>query len=266
MGNISSYITSDLNIKYKKYGWVRDLPDARDVYCKPNFTNVTSSIIDLRDHCPGIYNQGKLGSCTANAIAAAYEYDEIKQNINNLFIPSRLFIYYNERCIEHTEEYDSGARIRDGVKTVASIGVCPETDWPYNTSMFSTKPYDKCYTVAARNKSRQYKRISHDINHLKACLSEGIPVIFGFAVYKSFEDDDIAKTGIMKMPGKTEPMLGGHAVLLVGYNDDKETCIVRNSWGVEWGDKGYFYMPYEFITNKDMCSDFWIIETVEDSP
>ena len=120
MGNQISYISSLYNSShtYKKYGWRRDKLDIRDHTKKiPVFITHDHSV-DLRDKCPGIYNQCELGSCTANAIAAAYEFDEIKQNEELLFIPSRLFIYYNEREMEDTTNMDSGAEIRDGIKSI----------------------------------------------------------------------------------------------------------------------------------------------------
>jgi C1A family cysteine protease len=95
---------------------------------------------------------------------------------------------------------------------------------------------------------------------MKACLASGYPFIFGFTVYDSFESDAVAKTGIVPMPSKTELVLGGHAVMAVGYDDSKKWFIVRNSWGEDWGDKGYFYIPYDYLTNKNLASDFWTIK------
>jgi C1A family cysteine protease len=264
MGNITSYIQTEPTNNYRKYGWTRDIPDHRDKYRIPVLNKLESSV-DLRDKCPGIYNQGKLGSCTANAIAAAYEYEEIQRNEANFFIPSRLFIYYNERAIENTINYDSGAQIRDGIKSIRKLGVCPETDWPYDITRFTDKPLNKCYTIATRHRSIQYERIEQDINHIKSCLLAGVPFVFGFAVYDSFENPEVSNTGIMPLPSQNEKVLGGHAVLAVGYNDKTKVIIVRNSWGIEWGDLGYFYMPYAFITNPNMCSDFWAIQQVDTS-
>ena len=268
MGNILSYfVGNEIDINFKKYGWRPDTPDHRDLYLVPDNLHKIDDVlqVDLRNLCPGIYNQGKLGSCTANAIAGMYEFDEIKQDENNLFIPSRLFIYYNERNMEDTINYDSGAQIRDGIKSVSKLGVCPETMWPYDISKFTEKPSDECYNEAKKNTAIKYHRVLQDLSHLKGCLNNGLPFVFGFAVYESFESEEVAKTGIMKMPTKDEKCLGGHAIMAVGYDDDKKVFIIRNSWGVEWGDKGYFYMPYEFILNKDLCSDFWVIQTIRDS-
>src|SRR6202171_276947 len=126
--------------KIARYGWIPDQPDARDhLYAAPAvFLAALPPSADLRRRWPAVYNQGHLGSCTANAIAAAIEVDRIKQKISD-FVPSRLFIYYNERVIEGTVRSDSGAMIRDGIKSVASLGVCPEPEWPYRISEFAGK-------------------------------------------------------------------------------------------------------------------------------
>jgi len=273
MGNYLYYFQNEKyeneneNENTNKYGWVRDSLDHRDVkliYKKkhPNF-NMKNNV-DLRHLCPGIYNQGKLGSCTANAIAAAYEFNEIVDNEKNLFIPSRLFIYYNERQIENTVNNDSGAMIRDGIKSITKKGVCPETMWPYDIQKFKIKPNEECYKNALNHKCIQYKKLNQNLNQLKNALLFGKPFVFGFSVFESFESKEIAQTGVMSMPDKDDKLLGGHAVMCVGFSDSKEFFIIRNSWGENWGDKGYFYMPYEFITNKDLCSDFWIIEKIKD--
>jgi len=259
---LSSY---DLEEKhFRKYGWKVDTPDQRDHKYKLKKEYVYSKV-DLRSKCPGIYNQGKLGSCTANAIAAAYEFNEIKEDECNIFVPSRLFIYYNEREMENSINYDSGANIRDGIKSVNKQGVCPENLWPYDISKFKNKPYDICYDDAKKHKSVRYKRIKQDIHHMKDCLSSGLPFVFGFGVYESFETKEVAESGIMPIPKKNEKLLGGHAIMAVGYNDEKEHFIIRNSWGIDWGDRGYFYMPYSFIQDVNMCSDFWCIEKVSDN-
>ena len=245
----------------KKYGWIKDKEDNRDIYKNFNkFNNFNN--IDLRINMPNIYTQGSLGSCTANAIAGAYEYIQIIQKNKSIFTPSRLFIYYNERNIENTINLDSGAQIRDGIKTLNKIGIIPECDWPYDISKFKVKPNDKLYIEANKFKTKKYKKILQDLNHLKQALNDGYPIIFGFKVYESFESKQIKNTGEMIIPKKNEKILGGHAVLAVGYIEDKKVFIIRNSWGEQWGDKGYFYMPYSYILNKKLANDMWIIDHV----
>ncbi len=245
------------------FGWLPDLPDHRDLlYTAPMMVMRTlPKNVDLRSNCPEVYTQGILGSCTANALAAAFQFEQKKQLIPN-FIPSRLFIYYNERVLLNTINSDSGAFLRDGIKTINAQGVCPENDWPYLVDQFSVKPPEVLYEKAATNQVLSYMRLNNtNINLLQSCLAQGFPFVFGFSVYESFKSID--KNGIMPMPTFSEQRLGGHAVMAVGYNDEKQYFIVRNSWGINWGDNGYFYMPYTYITDRNRSIDFWTIRLVE---
>lgn len=250
------------------YGWRRDLPDKRDsmveygVIKNVEIDKVQNTGIDLRSNCPPVYNQGKLGSCTANGIAAVYQFDEMKQNKNIDFMPSRLFIYYNERKMEGTINSDSGASIRDGIKSINKVGVCSEDEWPYDIYEFKEQPSDECYKDATKNRSLKYQRVKQDENQLKESLKAGYPVVFGFSVYESFESNTVKETGIIPIPEKDEKLMGGHCVVLVGYDDNNKKWIVRNSWGEEWGDKGYCYFPYNYITDKDLASDFWQVSKI----
>jgi C1A family cysteine protease len=212
-----------------------------------------------------VYNQGQLGSCTANAIAGAIQFEEMKQKIPAL-MPSRLFIYYNERVIEHTVGTDSGATLRDGLKTVAKRGFCSQAVWPYLIKKFTQQPPPRCYERASRHKVRTYMRLSQDLNTMKGCLASGHPFVFGFTVYAGFESPMVAKTGIVPMPKSNGHVLGGHAVLAVGYNDANRRFIVRNSWGADWGRRGYFVIPYEYLLSPDLSNDFWTVRSVVFSP
>jgi C1A family cysteine protease len=219
---------------------------------------------------PPVYDQGQLGSCTANAIGAAMEYERDRQGGSD-FMPSRLFIYYNERAVEGTVGSDSGAQIRDGIKVVNANGVCPETMWPYDISTFTIKPPKRCYVAAHTDVAVQYEAIQ-TLGDLKNAIAAQLAVVFGFTVYESFESQAVAQTGNIPMPQKGEKTVGGHAVLAVGYSDQDGHVIVRNSWGSTWGAAGYFYMPYEYMTGPGapsdassvngayLASDFWSIE------
>ena len=267
-----------------RYGWRPDLPDRRDLlYAAPHAVALAlPPSVDLRPGCPPVYDQGQLGSCTANAIAGAFEFDQIKEKLPD-FTPSRLFIYYNERVIEHDVQSDSGAQIRDGIKSVASQGVCPETfpnglglpaadTWPYSdqntdpdpcpTCPYAKKPSPSCYAAAKKHTVKLYQRLTPVLNTLKGCLASGYPFVFGFTVYESFESPQVAQTGIVPMPGPTEKVVGGHAVVAVGYDDTKQQFIVRNSWADTWGIKGYCLMPYAYLTDSNLADDFWTIRTV----
>ena len=245
-----------------KFGWKRDLPDHRDYKFKVTAPVELPPLVDLRAQCPPVYDQGELGSCTAQALAGAYQFEEMKQGKEN-FIPSRLFIYYNEREMEGTVNEDNGAVIRDGIKTLVDKGVCPETMWPYNPGKFAKKPCPPCYTAALDNQVLQYLRISpHNLYDVKQCLALGFPFTFGFTVYNSMMTDTVARTGVVPMPSPNDSVMGGHAVLCVGYDDSKQALIVRNSWG-NWGLAGYFYLPYGFVENENMSADYWTIRLVE---
>lgn len=250
--------------KISRFGWLPDLPDQRDmIYAAPRpLLRKLPSKIDLRDQCAPVYDQGQLGSCTANAIGAAFEFTVKKEKGKN-FAPSRLFIYYNERVIEHTVNSDSGAMIRDGIKSVHKQGVCPENMWPYDVNKFINKPLQSCYTYALKHQVTSYHRVTRTINQMKACLADGYPFVFGFSVYESFEGDEVAKTGKLNLPKKGEAQVGGHAVMAVGYIESSKRFIVRNSWGATWGMAGYFTMPYDYLLEDNLSDDFWTIRCVE---
>lgn len=257
-------------MKIARYGWIPDIPDHRDqVYAAPlAHLQTLPAHVDLRPQCPKeLYDQGQLGSCTANAIAAAIELDLKKQHAAAVFTPSRLFIYYNERAIEHTVGTDSGAQIRDGVKSVSKLGAPPETAWPYsdkNPGPYQEKPPAAVYTAAEKYKVTTYQRVARSLPQMKGCLASGYPFVFGFTVYSSFESSEVAKTGDAPMPGTGEEVLGGHAVLAVGYDDKAQRFTVRNSWGPHWGKHGYFTLPYAYLLDSDLSDDFWTIRAVAD--
>ncbi len=249
----------------KRYGWIRDDLDKRDHVYQASYRGMYADqlpdSVDLRPGCPPVYSQGELGSCTANAIAAALEFDRRKQQLPD-FVPSRLFIYFNERVMEHTVNSDSGAQIRDGIKSVAKLGVCPESEWPYDISKFTVRPPAQCYTDAKLDRAVSYQRVQQNPTQLQACLASGYPIVFGFSVYESFESQDVAVRGIVPMPQKGEQLLGGHAVLCVGYFNDRKRFLIRNSWGDSWGMQGYCEMPYEYLLDENLADDFWVIKTV----
>jgi C1A family cysteine protease len=212
--------------------------------------------IDLRNNFQPIYDQGDLGSCTANALCGIVGYD-----IPKLF-GSRLFLYYNERFIEGSVNIDAGAYLSDGIKSLQIYGICDESDWPYDITKYTIKPNDECYTNALKHKAIKVQNINNDITSMKTSLVNNDPFVVGIAIYSSFETSKVNNTGVVPMPSKNDYLLGGHAVVCVGYDDKKKVWIMRNSWGTGWGDKGYFYLPYKYLTNPNLSSDLWIIQKI----
>ena len=249
----------------RHYGWHPDRPDHRDVMfaASPASQGVLPAKVDLRKQCPPIFNQGQLGSCTANAIGAAYRFDLLKQKMDAEFVPSRLFIYYNERAMENTIQSDAGAAIRDGIKSISKQGVCSEASLPYDVARFTKKPSAACYLEAKSHQALQYQRVPQSISQMKACLAAGYPFVFGFTVYEGFESAAVAKSGKLDLPTQSEKAVGGHAVLAVGYDDATQRFTVQNSWGTDWGQKGFFTIPYAYINDPDLAEDFWTIRVVE---
>jgi C1A family cysteine protease len=248
-----------LPFKIAKYHWTPDKPDSRDHKYSITYKD-QPNIVDLRPYCTPIENQGNLGSCTGQSIAGAIEL--LNKRANKILDASRLFIYYYERLILGTINYDSGAYIRDGIKASYTYGTPVESLWPYDITKFKLAPSTAAKADALKRKVTSYQRIENHEGCLDA-LNNGYPVVIGFNVYTSFESASVARTGIMPYPNtKKERLLGGHAVLLVGYDKTKKVYIVRNSWGTGWGDRGYFYMPFQVIQNPQMSSDFWIIKSV----
>ena len=249
----------------KWYGWLPDLPDHRDFLYSAvaPVRAVLPQKVDLRRKCSAIENQGNLGSCTANALVGALEFLEIKDGAKFVDL-SRLFVYYNERVIEGTVNQDSGAYLRDGIKSLAKLGVCPEQKWPYRISDFTRKPTAKCYKDAIRHRITSYHRIV-TIDEMRNCLTDGFPFVFGFTVYTAFESQTVAKSGVVNMPGPKEKVLGGHAVVAVGYDDGQKRFWIRNSWDTDWGQNGYFTMPYDYLDPKgNLADDFWTIRTADE--
>lgn len=254
------------------YGWLPDLPDHRDLLYTTYQTKLLTlpSMVDLRLHSNSlfpVYSQGPLGSCTSQAIAKAVAFAQVKATQGMIQVqPSRLFIYYNERRFSGTEKVDAGAQLRDGIKAVVVHGVCDEQVWPYDVTKVNEEPPEEAYEVAMDYQAVSYRRLNNDLGELQHCLASGFPFVFGMAVYESFESDRTAHTGEVILPGKRERQVGGHAVLAIGYDDEKQQFLVQNSWGDDWGQHGCFTLPYEYATNPGLCADRWVITMMENAP
>lgn len=250
----------------KRYGWKPDIPDHRDMLfsAAPRMRAPVAlpPSADLMKWMPDVYNQGETNSCTGNACASATECLRIKDGRPMLTNPSRLHIYYGARVLGGYEAVDCGATIRDTMKALSSWGYCDEELWPFDPKRIVVRPPKTVYDAASKYKLVEYCRLNQNIMEIKAALAQGHPVILGISIYESFEGELVAKTGIVNMPGPKEAMRGGHAVVLIGYDDRKQRWLLRNSWGDKWGIKGNFTLPYQYILNPDLAADLWVLRVV----
>lgn len=248
----------------RKFGWKRDLPDIRDLKYKIVRGVELPKEVDLRKSIYPIVDQGTLGSCTGCGVSNINYAVQHIQNKENKFYPSRLFLYYNTRSLEGTISSDSGATIRNTIKAIAKWGTCSEDMWKYDITKFREKPAQECYIKAEENQAIKYESIPQDLYSLKSVLAEGFPITGGIMLFSSFQSDKVARTGIVPIPNASkEAMLGGHCISIYGHSDSKQCFIGMNSWGTSWGDRGYFYIPYSYLTNKRLAADFWVIKLIE---
>lgn len=215
-------------------------------------------------------DQGSINSCTANAIAYAYAFDQIKQNNKEQFFPSRLFIYYNERLIGGASYQDSGASFLEGMQCLTKYGACSEIDWPYDVSKLFNVPPQNIYDQALLSKPikyyiidlKPYNTVLEITNYIKSILQGGNMIILGFVAYSNFESETVTITGVLSMPSPSDQMIGAHSVCIIGYNDAENAFLCKNSWGYQWGMKGNFYLPYDYVANPNLVIELWIIESV----
>jgi C1A family cysteine protease len=211
--------------------------------------------IDLRPLCPPVLDQGDLATDSASALCSALEMIEIKAGRPNVRL-SRLFLYYNQRDIENTLESDNGAKIASGLRSLAKHGVCTEDSWRYDSAIFATRPSDACYMEALLHRIASSQKLDN-LDQMRSCLADGFPFVFSMTIYESFQNPRVEKTGFVTMPSPGEQYFGSMAALAVGYDDSKKILIVRNSFGPSWGQAGYFTLPYDYVSARDMATDFW---------
>lgn len=247
-------------------GLLKQTPDHRDFLFAPKFTGKLPPMVDLRTSKfrPSIWDQGQLGSCTAHAIGRMGEQTYGIDGFHNQFAPSRLFLYWNSRALEGTTATDAGASMRDAVQALVKQGMCAEHWWPYSTANpgpFSVQPPTEAYQNAAKHLAVQYQAVNQDEVTMKACLAAGFPFVIGIEVHQSFEGPNAAATGVIPLPivdSPVDPVIGGHALTVEGYDDSHQWWIVDNSWGM-FGDRGSVYLPYAYLTNPALSYDFWTL-------
>lgn len=267
-------------------GWHRDLPDMRDhtqstesvakVLAKSSplkkAAKTLPASVDLRKYCSPIEDQGSIGSCTAHAGVGMVEYFE-RRAFGKHIDASRLFLYkVTRQLIGFTG--DDGAYLRDTMKALVLFGVPPEKYWPYDVKRFNDDPSSFCFSYAQSYQAIDYYRLdppgtstSALLANVKKSLAANLPSMFGFSVYSSIPGAGDGK-GEIPYPGKGDTLEGGHAVLAVGYDDQKKigttkgALLIRNSWGKDWGDHGYGWLPYAYIENG-LADDFWSLVRAE---
>lgn len=221
--------------------------------------------VDLRPFMTEVENQEETNSCAANAVAGAYEYLVKRHLGEESYDVSRLFIYYNGRAVDGIEHEDEGSVIGSLIESLKQHGACSEETWPFDASIVNEQPSEEAYQEAAHFVVEDNAIVPTTLDAWKAALAEGYPIIFGISLFESF--DRHRKPGLVPMPSPRESSReshGGHAMLAVGYSDKDRVFIVRNSWGNEWGDDGYCYIPYDYLLNaKFNNGDSWIIRQVE---
>lgn len=214
--------------------------------------------IDLRNKLPVVYDQGNLGSCTANALCYCFDYID-----DTTFFPSRLYLYYNVRLLDKNINQDAGSTLSQGITALEKYGICSERLCPYIISNFRNKPTNDAYIEGSKHTVLSANRVKQTMASIKGCLNQNLPFVTGIMIYSSFESIQVTKTGYVPMPNtKKERFLGGHAVTCVGYDDAKSVWIMKNSWGSTWGDRGYFYLPYNYLLSPMLAGDMWQINKV----
>lgn len=252
------------NKKVKVGGYIPDKEDANDKHYSASRyrTEELPARVDLREYMSPVENQGTIGSCTANSMAGAYEYLAMRA-LGTTGDVSRLFIYYNARYLDGQHAEDSGTTLRNCIQILQEMGACLEPTWPYDPEMVHEEPHTDAYDEAARFLIEEAERVDVNLNAMKHCLAEGYPFAFGLQLFSSFEQAG-TNGGIVPIPLAGETHDGGHAMLCVGYSDQDQMFVVRNSWGTDWGDNGYCYIPYDYMTHPELCADCWTIKAVSD--
>lgn len=249
------------------FGWLKQKPDHRDYLYKlpPRLTANLPPSIDLSPGMPEAPDQGQLGSCGPHTAFKSIQYDQLHEQLP-VAPPSRLFIYYTTRSLMGTVNQDSGVDNRTMLKALNKYGFCPEALWPYTIQRFTQKPTQEAYTEASKSQITSYAVVQQSLDQMKGCLASGFPFIFGFSVYDSLLSSIVEKTGLIPMPRPGEDLRGGHDVNIVGFDDARQLFKLENSWGKEWGQEGFGWIPYAYAVNPRLASDFWVINAVPGAP
>jgi C1A family cysteine protease len=245
------------------YGWQRQQPDRRDARFHPP-SSVLESLPASGDLASGmgpVLDQGPIGSCGPNSVDSLLMFDQQKQGLP-VKSSSRLHTYYFTRQLMGTLDQDSGVDNRTMLKALNQYGFCDESLWPYDVAQFTHKPAPQAIQAAAGSLVQNYAAVQQNLDVMRACLASDHPFLFGFTVYESFESAEVARTGMVPMPRWGERVVGGHDVVICGYDDAKQLFKAKNSWRDTWGQQGYGYFPYAYATDPNLASDFWVINAI----
>lgn len=245
-------------------GWRRDRPDDRD-YRLGRLRSLVQAfaipaLVDLSlGRLPRQEDQGARGTCVGTAATSAIEYLAIKLGLPDVTELSRLFAQFACRVwVEHQDPTaDEGVEIRDMMKTLAKFGVCAERLWPYDLDAYIKCPTPEAIAAAKHLTIIAYWRCPA-MTSIRVSLALGYPVVGGFNCYESLESADIERTGLVKLPEPGEQLIGSHAVLFVGYDDRARLLRFQNSWGLGWGERGFGFLPYDYVS-RGLADDFWTI-------
>lgn len=252
--------------KDPRCGYRRDSHDHRDLHALTSLNLTVESMpsaFSLQDKCPPINDQKQLGACVPFAMLFLCQYDAVNQNRPMQEVGSHLALYWDVRNDEGTVMADSGCEPRDAIKMLARKGEAPESLWPYDDSQAPGAPFYQAppqgyYAQSRQHRIAGYYRVLQDLTIIQRVLFQGDPIAFGGAVYEQFQQ--VGPDGVVAMPSG-DP-IGGHELALVGWDDNRQCFIVRNSWGSGWGAQGYCYMPYAYVLDSQQFSDFWVIRFV----
>jgi C1A family cysteine protease len=222
-------------------------------------------VVDMEPHMAPVFDQGSLGSCTGNAFVGALEFLENKRagfvNTDAAFVGlSRLYVYFNERLLEGTINEDDGALIGDGIKAIANYGACKEEFFPYDVTKFAQHPSIQAYADGATRKAVQFSQPDLSQDAFLQTLAGGYPIVIGMECFSGL--DLVGPNGMLPMPSPGEQSEGGHAVLVCGYDLARQVLKVRNSWGADWGARGYFFMPFAYAFAERHVTDAAVIEQI----
>lgn len=241
----------------KYYPVDQDLQDQRDLFYTPADVEIKEAV-DLRQWASPVENQANLRSCTSQAVVGAFELLLKKLHPEKFVDLSPLFVYYNAKVLEGKKEiYDPGVYVRDALRAVKLQGICAEHVWPYNLATFSSIPNLDSYEDARKRRIKNYYRCGSTDDIINA-LCNDTPVVVGMRIYNNFQWLGWNGTSELVVSRNNEIMIGGHSIVLVGYNKSTGKFIARNSFGPLWADKGYFYIPFDYA-EKDFM-DSWVFD------